>query len=430
MAKGEVRQLPKRPVLAKPRPLTAIQEFLKLESSGGIILVTMMLLAMALVNSPLAAYYEAFLALPVEVRVGPLDIAKPMLLWINDGLMAIFFVLVSLEIKRELLEGELSSLRHAALPAFGAAGGMAAPALVYVLFNAGDAEALHGWAIPSATDIAFSLGVLSLLGRRVPISLKVFLAALAILDDLGAIVIIAIFYTNKLSLVALGLALAATVVLLHLNRLGVRRVTPYVLTAIFLWVCVLKSGVHATLAGVALGLALPLAPDEQGNSTLREVEHALHPWVAYAILPLFALANSGLSLHGVGLDALTHPVVLGVGVGLFIGKQLGVFSLSWLVIRLGWARMPQGASWAQFYGVSVLTGIGFTMSLFIGSLAFQAGHFDAEVRMGVLLGSIASAILGYLILHACSKRRQQSADDSAPTVEEASHEPAIHGSRG
>jgi len=375
MADGEVHLLPKRSTnRRRPRPLTALQEFLKLESSGGIILIVMLLLALALVNSPLASYYEAFLSLPVEVRVGPLDIAKPMLLWINDGLMAIFFVLVSMEIKRELLEGELCSLRHAVLPAVGAIGGMAVPALIYVLFNGGDAEALHGWAIPSATDIAFSLGVLSLLGRRVPVSLKVFLAALAILDDLGAIVIIAIFYTSNLSLMSLGLALAGTVFLFHLNRLGVRRTAPYVLTAIFLWVCVLKSGVHATLAGVALGLAIPLAPDARGNSMLRQFEHALHPWVAYGILPLFALANSGLPLHGVGLEALTHPVVLGVGLGLFLGKQLGVFSLSWLVIRLGWARMPQGATWLQFYGVSVLTGIGFTMSLFIGSLAFQSRY--------------------------------------------------------
>lgn len=429
MADGEVHHLPKRSVRRRrPRPLTALQEFLKLESSGGIILVAMLLLALALVNSPLASYYDAFLTLPVEVRIGPLDIAKPMLLWINDGLMAIFFVLVSLEIKRELIEGELCTLRHAALPAFGAAGGMAVPALVYVLFNGGDPAALHGWAIPSATDIAFSLGVLSLLGRRVPVSLKVFLAALAILDDLGAIVIIAIFYTSNLSLVSLGLALAGTLFLFLLNRLGVRRITPYVLTAIFLWVCVLKSGVHATLAGVALGLAVPLAPDEQGNSMLRQFEHGLHPWVAYCILPLFALANSGLPLHGVGLDAVTDPVVLGIALGLFLGKQLGVFSLSWLVIRLGWARMPQGATWLQFYGVAVLTGIGFTMSLFIGSLAFQPGTFDAETRMGVLLGSIASAVLGYLLLHASG--RQTKADTSASTVEEDSDEPAVKRSRG
>ncbi|MBF0304741.1 MAG: Na+/H+ antiporter NhaA [Alphaproteobacteria bacterium] len=389
-----------------PRPalLITIQEFLKLESAGGIILVAMMALALLVVNSPLAGYYEALLGLPVEVRIGPLDIAKPLLLWVNDGLMAIFFVLVSLEIKREMMVGELASLRQAALPAFGAVGGMAVPALIFVLFNQDNPTALRGWAIPSATDIAFSLGVLSLLGRAVPSSLKVFLAALAILDDLGAIVIIAVFYTEQLSVTSLGLGAVGLGGLILLNRLGVKRFTPYVLTAVFLWVCVLKSGIHATLAGVALGFAIPMTAGDE--SPLRRLEHLLLPWVAFMILPIFALVNSGLSLRGIGLEELGHPVVLGIAAGLFIGKQVGVFGAAWLVIRLGWAQLPQGARWSEFYGVAILTGIGFTMSLFIGSLAFDGVRtLEAETRLGVLIGSLASAVLGYLLLRVLTRGR-------------------------
>lgn len=375
----------------------AMRAFLAMESASGILLIAMMAVALAVVNSPLAPFYDSALSFHV--------LGLSLLHWINDGLMAVFFLLVALEIKREMLEGELSQLGQVLLPALGALGGMAVPAAIYVAFNA-DSDFVRGWAIPSATDIAFSLGVLALLGRSVPASLRVFLAALAIIDDLGAILIIAFFYSSQLSLGFLAGALGAVALLLLLNRLRVRALAPYLLVGAVLWVCMLKSGVHATVAGVLLGLFIPLRGGEEGAAApLRRLEHALHPWVAFLILPVFALANSGLSLSGMGLGALADPVFLGVALGLFLGKQLGVFACGWAAIRAGWARLPDGAGWAQFYGTSILTGIGFTMSLFISGLAFPEGGAVEATRLGVLLGSLVSAVTGYVVLAVLGNKR-------------------------
>ena len=382
---------------AYARLYAGIREFLRLEAAGGIVLGLATVLALIASNSRLAGLYALFLDLPVELRIGQLQIAKPLLLWINDGLMAIFFLLVGLEIKRELVVGELSSLRQAMLPAIAAIGGMAVPALIYVLCNLTDATALRGWAIPAATDIAFAVGVLSLLGARVPIGLKVFLLALAIFDDLGAIVIIAVFYTADLSVTSLLLAGGVLIVMLALNRLGVTRIAPYALLGIVLWVCVLKSGVHATLAGVAMALAIPVRT-AQDESPLQQLEHALHPWVAFLVVPLFGFANAGISFAGMSAGALTDGVSLGIAAGLFIGKQLGVFGAVYGCVRLGIARLPEGATWVSLYGVAVLAGIGFTMSLFIGTLAWDAADYAAPLRIGVLGGSLLSGIVGYLLL--------------------------------
>ncbi len=382
------------------RLYTGIREFLRMEAAGGIVLGAAAVLALIASNSGLASFYALFLDLPVELRIGQLQIAKPLLLWINDGLMAIFFLLVGLEIKRELVEGELSSLRQAALPAIAAIGGMAVPALIYVLCNLTDPVALHGWAIPAATDIAFAVGVLSLLGARVPIGLKVFLLALAIFDDLGAIVIIAVFYTADLSVLSLLLAGGMLIVMFALNRLGVTRTAPYALLGIVLWVCVLKSGVHATLAGVAMAFAIPMHAAE-GESPLRQLEHALHPWVAFLVVPLFGFANAGVSFAGMTASGLTDGVTIGIAAGLFVGKQLGVFGAVYASVRLGFARLPEGVGWAGLYGAGVLAGIGFTMSLFIGTLAWDTADYAAPLRIGVLGGSLLSGIVGYLLLFAC-----------------------------
>jgi NhaA family Na+:H+ antiporter len=382
--------------IPKTTPAAFIREFLRLESAGGILLCLAAALALFWANSPTGRLYQGLLDVPVAVQVGPLEIAKPLLLWVNDGLMAIFFFLVGLEIKREVLAGELSSVSKAALPAIAAVGGMAVPAAVYAALNWGDPVTISGWAIPAATDIAFALGVLSLLGSRVPASLKVFLLALAILDDLGAIVIIALFYTHGLSMLSLALAAAGLLGLFLLNRAGVLRIAAYVLVGAFVWVCVLKSGVHATLAGVALAFAIPLRGG--GQSPLHRLEHMLHPWVTFGILPVFAFANAGVSLAGLSLASLLEPVPLGIALGLFLGKQVGVAAATLLAVRMGWASLPAGATWMQFYGVAVLTGIGFTMSLFIGTLAFADPSYGAAVRIGVLGGSILSAVVGYLLL--------------------------------
>jgi len=393
-------------------PLTAIRDFFKMEASGGIVLVIAAALAVVVSNTELAGFYDWFLNIPVEVRIGALQIAKPSLLWINDGLMAVFFFLVGLEIKREFLEGELSSVSQAMLPAVAAVGGMVVPALIYAGLNFGDAEDINGWAIPAATDIAFALGILALLGDRVPLSLKVLLAAIAIFDDLGAIIIIAIFYTSQLSLLSLVGGLVAFGVLVTLNLMRVVKIAPYVIVGIIMWVCVLKSGVHATLAGVALALTIPLrATDEHGHSPLRHLEHGLHRWVAFAILPIFAFANAGVTFKGIGLDSFVEPVKLGVSLGLFVGKQIGVFGVLWLMISRGFARMPDGANWLHLYGVSLLCGVGFTMSLFIGGLAWEHGHFDASVRLGVITGSIASAVVGFLVLSAASVKKPKTAPE-------------------
>lgn len=380
-------------------PITLIREFLRLEAAAGIILFMAAVLGMTLDNSPLRWLYDALLTTTVAIQVGALEIHKPLLLWINDGFMAIFFLLVGLEIKREVLEGELSSFSQAALPGMAAIGGMLFPAGVYVALNLHSPETMRGWAIPAATDIAFALGVLALLGQRVPASLKIFLLALAIMDDLGAIVIIAIFYTADLSTTSLGLAAIGIGMLIALNLLGVTRIAAYVVTGLFVWICVLKSGVHATLAGVAIAFAIPLrAQDEDGHSPLTHLEHTLHPWVSYGILPLFAFANAGVSLAGLSMSSLLEPVPLGIAAGLFVGKQIGVFGMTFAAVKFGISSMPEGTTWPQFYGIALLTGIGFTMSLFIGTLAFEDPSYAPGVRMGVITGSILSAVAGYLIL--------------------------------
>ena len=377
-----------------------IREFLRHEATAGLLLMATAALALILDNSPLAHIYDALLLTPMVVQIGQFAIDKPLLLWINDGLMAVFFLLVGLEIKREALEGELSSLSQIALPGIAAVGGMLVPALIYLLVNRNNPELLNGWAIPAATDIAFALGVLALLGSRVPVALKVFLLALAIIDDLGAIVIIAVYYTADLSLAALAIAGIGGLALILLNRLGVTRLAPYILIGIVMWAGVLKSGVHATLAGVVMAMAIPLrstAPGER-EPPLKRLEHALHPWVAFGVLPAFAFANAGVSLAGLSLGSFLEPLPLGILLGLFLGKQVGVLGFVWLGVRAGFCRLPAGVTWLQLYGVSLLAGIGFTMSLFIGTLAFEDASFSAGIRIGVLGGSILSAGLGYLVL--------------------------------
>jgi len=379
-----------------------IQSFIQKESSAGILLIIITILALFLQNSFLSDFYNGFLHTHVEIRFGDLQIAKPLILWVNDGLMAVFFFLIGLEVKREVLEGQLSSLSQIALPGIAAVGGMIVPALIYLMFNHTNTFSANGWAIPTATDIAFALGILSLLGNRVPVSLKIFLMALAIIDDLGAIIIIAFFYTSELSALSIAVASAALAVLFVMNRMGVARKAAYILVGIVLWVSVLKSGVHATLAGVALAFMIPLASrDKKGNtfSMAQEMEHDLHYWVAFFILPLFAFVNAGVDLRGISVDEMTGSVPLGIMLGLFIGKQLGVFGFSWIAIKLGLAQLPQASSWMQLYGLSVLAGIGFTMSLFVDSLAFNDTqiYYFAD-KLAILLGSFLSGVVGYLVL--------------------------------
>mgnify|MGYP001760077166 FL=1 len=332
------------------------------------------------------------------------------MLWINDGLMALFFLLIGLEVKREVIEGQLSKPAQVVLPATAAVGGMVVPALIYWFLNRDNPGAIAGWAIPTATDIAFALGVLALLGKRVPVSLKLFLMTLAIIDDLGAIIIIALFYSGALSSLSLMLAAACLLALIAMNRLGVVKLGPYMVVGLVLWVCVLKSGVHATLAGVTLALCIPLRTRNAETSPLRSLEHALHPWVAYGILPLFAFANAGVSLAGVTLESFTHPVPMGIALGLLAGKTLGVFGLTWIAIKLGLAALPSGANWGQVLGVAILCGIGFTMSLFVGSLAFAPGssEFAGMDRMGILTGSLFAAVIGYTITAVSSRKAQQT----------------------
>jgi Na+:H+ antiporter, NhaA family len=392
--------------------LSAIREFLRHEAAGGIVLLAAAVLAFAFTNSPLGGLYQDFFNLHLSVGLGGIGLDKSLNHWINDGLMAIFFFLVGLEIKRELIEGELSSPRDAALPAIAAVGGMAMPALVYVLINAGTPETLNGWAIPAATDIAFAMGVVSLLGNRVPESMKITLLALAIIDDLGAIIIIALFYTADLSLLALGLASIGIAVLIAMNRLNVQSLAAYVLVGLYVWACVLESGVHATLAGSIVGLCIPLraadGSSDDARSPAKRCIHALHPWVAFAIMPAFAFANAGVSLAGVGWDLIAAPVTLGVALGLFIGKQAGVMIAIALARATGVARLPEGATWAQAYGVAILTGVGFTMSLFIGGLAFSSMAYIVEMRLGVIGGSILSAVAGLLVLIFATRRRTET----------------------
>jgi NhaA family Na+:H+ antiporter len=375
----------------------ALRSFIESESLGGVVLALAALCALVVSNSPLADGYQRFLDLPGEVRMGDaLVLRKPLLVWVNDLWMAVFFLLVGLEIKREFVEGELANRELAVLPAVAAVGGLAVPALIYAAINHADAQALRGWAIPTATDIAFALGIAMLLGPRVPASLKVFLTAVAILDDLGAIAVIALFYTEELSLPMLGAAGLGVVILIALNRARVMRSDVYLAVGALVWLCVLKSGVHATLAGVVTALAIPIR-DVEGGSPLERLEHGLHGWVAFAVLPMFAFANAGVSLTGVSLSALLQPVTLGIAAGLVLGKAVGVFGASWLVVRAGWAAQPGGASWVQFFGVCVLCGVGFTMSLFIGGLGLPP-EYTTQLKLGVLSGSLVSGLVGSIVL--------------------------------
>jgi Na+:H+ antiporter, NhaA family len=391
------------PIIRKP--VILVSEFMRGEASGGFVLMAAAALALIVANSPLSdLYFES-----LHAYLGGMSVLH----WINDGLMVVFFLLVGLEIKREMLIGQLSSWPRRILPGIGALGGMIVPALIYVAFNRGDAAAMRGWAIPTATDIAFALGVLSLLGKRVPTSIKVFLTALAIIDDLGAVVIIALFYTSDLSLLYLGLAAAVLAVLVILNRTGVRRLWPYLVLGAILWFLVLRSGVHATLAGVALALTIPLRMnDEYQDPPLITLENSLHRVVPFLIIPLFGFANAGLSFAGLSVANLVEPLTLGVALGLLCGKIIGVFGFSSIAIGTGIARLPQSASWLQMCGVSLLCGIGFTMSLFIGLLAFaQHPVLQSEVKVGILGGSLVAGILGFLILR-FAKRRSEAAPES------------------
>jgi NhaA family Na+:H+ antiporter len=388
-----------------------IKNFLKQESAGGIILVFAGALAMVLANSPLVSFYNLLIDTPVVVQVGALKLAKPLLLWVNDGFMAVFFLLVGLELKREFLEGELSDYRNVILPGLGAIGGMAVPALIYILLNPDDPVAQRGWAIPTATDIAFALGVLSLLGSRVPLTLKVFLTVLAIFDDIGAILIIAFFYTSNISTAALVVTAICIVVLWSLNRRGVDDFSPYLIVGVVMWIALVKSGVHATLGGVVLAMFVPMrAKNPEKSSPAKSLEHDLHSVVAFFILPVFAFCNSGISFSGVGLEHILHPVPLGITLGLFVGKQLGVFLFCWIGIKLNFTRLPDGMSWASLYGTALLCGIGFTMSLFIGSLAFEETGVNRmfDERLGIILGSLLSGGFGYIVLRYSLKPAKQS----------------------
>jgi len=386
--------------------MTLVQKFLRLETAGGFLLMGALVLAILAENSPLKPFYDLLLETPVELRIGALILAKPLLLWINDALMAIFFFLVGMELKREVLMGQLSSPSKIALPALAAVAGIVVPALIYVAINYGDDVAMRGWAIPTATDIAFALGILALLGSRVPSSLKLFLLAVAIIDDIGAIVIIAVFYSGELSYWMFAFAGLAIVGLAVLNRKGVTSATPYIAFGILLWVAVLKSGVHATLAGIVLAMFIPLRGNTNGEKPLLvRLEHDLHATVAFIILPVFAFANAGIDLSGLKLTDMTASVPMGIALGLVIGKQLGILTTIWLAVKSGIAKLPENVGWVHIYGLSLLCGIGFTMSLFISSLAFEqsGGTYEMNERLGIIVGSLVSAVLGYLVLRIFSK---------------------------
>jgi Na+:H+ antiporter, NhaA family len=380
---------------------SSINKFLQKETAGGILLVCAALLALVLANSPFSKFYSLLLDTPVAVQIGALNIAKPLLLWVNDGLMAIFFLLVGLELKREFIEGELSETKKILLPGLGALGGMAVPAAIYLFFNINDPDAAQGWAIPAATDIAFALGVLSLLGPRVPTSLKIFLTSLAIFDDIGAILIIAFFYTSKISVTALVISAVCICLLAYLNKRGVAEKSLYLVIGIIMWISLLKSGVHATLAGVVLAMFIPIKSIKNPRiSPLKSLEHDLHATVAYIILPIFAFCNSGIDLTAIGINDILHPVPLGIASGLFFGKQIGVFGFCWVGIKLKLTELPKGMSLSSLYGTAALCGIGYTMSLFIGSLAFEETGINhiLDERVGIIIGSIASGLVGYFIL--------------------------------
>ena len=391
--------------------IATIETFLKKESASGIILMFAAVLAMIFANSPWVSWYNLLLDVPVVVSVGSFEIAKPLLLWINDGLMALFFFLVGLELKREFIEGDLSKPGQITLPAIGAVGGMLIPAAIYVAFNYDSPNAINGWAIPTATDIAFALGILAIIGSKVPLQLKVFLTSLAIFDDLGAIIIIALFYTEQLSMLSLVVAASMLSILFVLNRKNVTSTSPYIFIGLVLWVAVLKSGVHATLAGVILAFFIPMyGKKDQGvedePSPLKSLEHNLHSTVAFIVLPIFAFANAGISFVDVGIEQVMSPVPLGIILGLFLGKQLGVFGFCFIAIKLGFAKLPENVNWTLLYGVALLCGVGFTMSLFIGSLAFEqsVGSPLYQDRLGIVVGSLISGILGYFVIKGALKK--------------------------
>lgn len=389
----------------------ALNDFLNMESAGGILLIIAALSALLLANTPLSVYYDLLLSTPVAIQIGELEVAKPLLLWINDGLMALFFFLVGLELKRELIEGELSEKENIILPAIGAIGGIAVPGLIYAWLNRGDSVAMQGWAIPTATDIAFALGILSLLGSRIPLSVKVFLTSLAIFDDIAAIVIIAIFYTDNISLLALYFVISCLPVLFYLNWRGTQQMFPFILIFVLMWVAMLKSGIHATLTGVIVAFFIPLRCSKgSDNSMLKNLENDLHGTVAYFVLPLFAFANAGLTLVNIESDQVFHEVPMGIALGLFLGKQIGIFALCFIAIRLGITKLPDGMTYGSLYGTAALCGVGFTMSLFIGGLAFEATGVDRvfDERLGIIIGSIASGVLGYLVLRACYREEAES----------------------
>lgn len=387
-------------------PIKSIQDFLKLEAASGIILMFTAVLAMVIANSPWSVYYDMLLNIPVVIAVGTFEIAKPLLLWINDGLMALFFFLVGLELKREFLEGDLSQPGQITLPAIGAVGGMLVPALCYAVLNYDDPVALNGWAIPTATDIAFALGILAVIGSKVPLQLKVFLTSLAIFDDLGAIIVIALFYTDQLSLLSLSISAVMLALLFLLNRKGITDTAPYIFIGIVLWVAVLKSGVHATLAGVILALFIPIKGKKGEPSPLKSLEHNLHSLVAFIVLPIFAFANAGINFTGIGIEQVVSPVPLGIILGLVIGKQIGVFGFCFVAIKLGVAKLPDNVNWTLLYGVAMLCGVGFTMSLFVGSLAFEQDSTSPlfQDRLGIVVGSLISGISGYLLINSAVKK--------------------------
>jgi len=392
------------------KALGAMQDFLSLESAGGILLIGATVLALVMANIPTALKaYDWFLGLHLTITLGGLGVDKPLLLWINDALMVFFFMLVGLELKREVVEGELSRPDQVILPIIAAIGGLVLPAAIFWYINGDFLSQKNGWAIPTATDIAFALAMLTLLGSRVPVSLKIFLATIAIVDDLLAIIIIALFYASDLSIISLALAGLGITGLVILNRMKVRRLAPYMLVGLFIWLCVLKSGVHATLAGVVVAAFIPLRP-KQDSSPARQLEHALHPWVAFAVLPVFAFANAGVPFQGMTLEKLSNGVPVGIILGLVVGKQVGVFGMVLLAHLLRIAKLPSGTTWGQIYGVAALCGIGFTMSLFIGTLAFEHGNFDllAGVKMGVLIGSLISAIWGLIVLNLALPKKAHS----------------------
>ena len=399
--------------MAQWAPARMLLNFFKMEATGGLLLLLAAAVAIVMRNSGFAGQYDLLQNFPMTFGVGDYSLTKPAVLWINDGLMAIFFLLVGLEIKREMLEGQLSSRDQITLPVVAAAAGMAVPALIYVFFNSSTPETLTGWAIPAATDIAFALCLFSLVGSRAPLSLKVLLTAIAVVDDMGAIVIIALFYTAELSLAYLVGALVCLVLLVIFNRSGQMRLWPYLLIGAFLWFFVFKSGLHATIAGVLTALTIPLRTRQrEQKSPLKRLEHALHPWVAFAILPIFAFANAGVDLQGLSLPMLLQPIPLGIAAGLFIGKQIGIFGSCWLMIRLGLARMPFNAGWVSLYGMAILCGVGFTMSLFIGGLAFSTPVYLNEVRLGILTGSLISSLAGVLVLVIAPRQHNDALTDS------------------